>query len=578
MGNLPGGAKGKGKQSMEMASNDKMINPTYEVILWAMDLVQGLTLERVKDLFLHAPRYYNQWWRNLYAEAPLHILIETGMILFIIWLMFIRRTVDPKKSSKNDKLSIKEVEWLVETWEPEPLVPALTESQVAVSKSKVIVDGYKNGYLTIRGIDVPVLNVSSFDFLGLGQDASVKNVSKEALAKYGCGSCGPRGFYGTIDKHLEFEKALSKFMHVPEAISYSDSASAISSAIPAFAKKGDLLLVDEACNEPILTGLNLSRATVQTFKHNNMADLKALLESIAKDDARLRRDKTQQRRFIVTEGLFRNTGELCPLPEIMALKEEHCFRLILDESLSFGSVGATGRGVTEHFKVNIGDVEIITIAMDTALASVGGACIGSREIVDHQRLSGAGYCFSAAGPPFLSAAATEALRLLEANPSLPERLQSNAAALDAGLRNNVPGMSIRGPASMPVTHLMLDPSANSSREDEEKIIMEISKRCLQLGTGVSTCKFSLVNSDHSYLRPSLRVCASALLTEEQIETTIKNIKQATAEVMASPLGRSLASTSSSRTNTGTDSEANSPLLSPFKVAGDFFTNLIPNSI
>ena len=128
-------------------------------------------------------------------------------------------------------------------------------------------------------------------------------------------------------------------MGTQEAISYSDGASAISSAIPAFSKKGDLLLVDEAVNEPILTGLNLSRSTVQFFRHNDVADLRSILESIADDDKKKKRDASQQRRFIVVEGLYRNCGDICPLPDILALKEEFCYRLILDESLSFGTLG-----------------------------------------------------------------------------------------------------------------------------------------------------------------------------------------------------------------------------------------------
>ena len=111
-----------------------------------------------------------------------------------------------------------------------------------------------------------------------------------------------------------------------EAIQYSDGASAVSSTIPAFAKKGDLLLVDEACNEPIKLGLNLSRSTIQFFKHNDMADLEAIMQSIADDDIRLKRDVTQQRRFIVVEGVYRNTGDVCFLPNILALKERFKYR------------------------------------------------------------------------------------------------------------------------------------------------------------------------------------------------------------------------------------------------------------
>ena len=387
----------------------------------------------------------------------------------------------------------------------------------------------------MRGVSKPVLNLSSFDFLGLSRNPSVKQISREALDKYGCGSCGPRGFYGTIDKHLDVEKEISSFMGTQEAISYSDSASAIASAIPAFAKKGDLLIVDEACNEPIQTGLNLSRATVQTFKHNDMADLRQILQSISEDDQRLRRDTTQQRRFIVTEGLFRATGNICPLREILELKEKYCYRLIMDESLSFGSLGATGRGVTELFGVKVTDVEMILLAMDTSLASVGGVCVGSREIVDHQRLSGAGYCFSAAGPPFLSASASEALRLMIATPKLLQDLKTASGALTKALASLTGLLEIRGKSEdAPVVHLVLSPRLltvvpEGQRGDAEYfLIMDIANRCLRLGTGVSSCKFGLTKfkDGSSCIRPSIRVCASATLTAEQIAVSVANIRNA----------------------------------------------------
>ena len=75
---------------------------------------------------------------NLYHDSPQHIIIETGLILFIIWLMFIRKTVDPTRESKNMKLSEKETQWLLDTWEPEPLVPPLDERSQALCNSIVV--------------------------------------------------------------------------------------------------------------------------------------------------------------------------------------------------------------------------------------------------------------------------------------------------------------------------------------------------------------------------------------------------------------------------------------------------------
>ena len=264
-----------------------------------------------------------------------------------------------------------------------------------------VVESVTGNYLKIKGIKPKVLNLSSFDFFGISRSSVVKDAASTALDKYGCGrylfsylhekamllfichlffcgycSCGPRGFYGTIDQHLKIEEAISEFLGTEESIAYSDGSSAVASAIPAFAKKGDLLIVDEGCGESIFTGAHLSRSTVILFKHNDMSDLASVLKSIADDDKQLSRDSTQQRRFIIVEGLYRNSGKICPLKEIIRLKEKYFYRLILDETLSFGTFGKTGRGITEHFGIDISSVEILVMSMDTALGSVGGICTG----------------------------------------------------------------------------------------------------------------------------------------------------------------------------------------------------------
>jgi hypothetical protein len=105
-------------------------HPLVEVILWANDLAKNVTLDNIR----HAPQLYAQWWRGVFNEAPLHILIETGLICFILWLVFIRRTVDPKQSTpSNSKLSASEIKWLIDSWEPEPLVPTKTQLQEKIS-------------------------------------------------------------------------------------------------------------------------------------------------------------------------------------------------------------------------------------------------------------------------------------------------------------------------------------------------------------------------------------------------------------------------------------------------------------
>jgi len=501
-------------------------NPLFDIIVCAYRTSKTVTVDRISDLLLHGPNYYSEWWISLLRESPEHLVIETGLVIFILWIIFIRRTVDPSKSSKNPKLTKKEEQWLVDTWQPDPIVPKLTNQQQRIVDSSWVIESVDGQHLRVRGVSAPVLNLASFDFLGLSLDLRIKHVAKEALEFYGVGSCGPRGFYGTIDQHLFFEQAIAKFMGTQEAISYSDGASTVSSAIPAFSKKGDLLLADEAVSEPILTGLNLSRSTVLFFRHNDMDHLRSILQSIANDDKRLKRDTSQQRRFIVVEGLYRNTGDICPLPEILALKEQFFYRLILDESVSFGALGRTGRGVTEHYGVKVSDVEVMLLAMDTALASVGGVCIGSREIVDHQRLSGAGYCFSASAPPFLSAAACEALKIIEDSPALMEVLHANTGYLHKSISDKVDGLQLRCSVPTPIMNLTLSTPLDSLEEEAAKII-DMSNYCVAHGVGIVASKFSMLNSVSGMkYRPSLTLCASTKLTSADMDHVVATLAAA----------------------------------------------------
>ena len=114
------------------------------------------------------------------------------------------------------------------------------------------------------------------------------------------------------------------------------------------------------------------------------------------------------------EGPYRNRGTIAPLEEIVEPKEEFCYRPILDDSHGIGALGENGQGSLKHHGLRpMVHVEVVTFSLEHALGSVGGVTIGSEEVVDHQRLSGAGYCFSASAPPFLRKVCTASVRRLE---------------------------------------------------------------------------------------------------------------------------------------------------------------------
>jgi serine palmitoyltransferase len=129
----------------------------------------------------------------------------------------------------------------------------------------------------------------------------IKEKAILALRKYGVGSCGPPGFYGTIDVHLELESKIATFLGSEDAILYSQGFSCISSAIPAFSKRTDLIVADESVSFAVQKGMQVSRSTVKWFKHNDMADLERVLREVQQELKRKKAPLTRQ--FIVVEGV-----------------------------------------------------------------------------------------------------------------------------------------------------------------------------------------------------------------------------------------------------------------------------------
>ena len=558
------------------------------------------------------PSLYKDWWWKLVAKDPLHVAVETIMLISIVYMMLSRSTEGYKDNSK-DKLTRREQEDLLWEWKHNsraPLAPVIKKSlptigenetnisvndnldddfQIVVQKqegkwltitvpshwasinsnnnssTKISSNSGKKNYITrsysstkkigIRNDTIKsssttsssssssgqlteqnelerelrVLNFCNFDFLGFQTSDALRQASTDALNKYGCGSCGPRGFYGTIDAHLQIEEEISKFCHTDQAILYSDGASTCSSTIAAFAKRGDVLVVDEGVYEPLSTGVYLSRANVHWFRHNDVDDLERVLKELQATDKKLGRKPGAQRRFIVVEGLYKNLGTIAPLREIVALKHKYHYRLILDESFSFGTLGKTGRGaLEEHNKRPMYDAEITTIALENSLGSIGGVTVGNEEVVDHQRLSGAGYCYSASAPPFTASAAVASLRLLKSQPELVQRLQANIRytykCLDKH-KNSITHKAklvVTSDSRSPIVVLQLERDSAY----ESAIMSGIMRECLHRGvaivasTGQDASKSSHLRTE---LAPCIRITVSALHTKDDTDKMVNTL-------------------------------------------------------
>lgn len=451
-----------------------------------------------------------------FYEAPAyHLILEGILILWIVRLLFSKTY----KLQERSDLTEKEKEELIEEWQPEPLVPLMSKDHPALNNN--IVSGPPTHNIVVDG--KKCINLATFNFLGLLDNEKVKNAALASLKKYGVGTCGPRGFYGTFDVHLELEDRIAKFMRAEEAIIYSYGFATIASAIPAYSKRGDLVFVDEAACFAIQKGLQASRSSIKYFKHNDMDDLERLLKEQELEDQKNPRKARVTRRFLLVEGLYMNTGCICPLPELVKLKYKYKVRIFLEESLSFGVLGEHGRGVTEHFGVNIDDIDLISANMENSLASIGGFCCGRSFVIDHQRLSGQGYCFSASLPPMLASAAIEGLNIMEDDPDIFRLLSQKCHRIYSALQG-IPGLKLVGESFSPACHLQLAKS-RGSREIDVKLLQEIVNYCLNRGIALTQAHY--LDKEEKFLPPpSVRLVVTVELTEEELDMAAALIKEA----------------------------------------------------
>ncbi|XP_041914851.1 serine palmitoyltransferase 1 [Alosa sapidissima] len=483
-------------------------------VLWAGHVIQATKMASGQQWVLV------EMVQAFYEAPAYHLILEGILILWIIRLLFSKTYKLQERSDLTDK----EKEELIEEWQPEPLVPPVPKNHPSLNYD--IVTGPPSHNIIVNGKEC--INFASFNFLGLLDNERVKHKALASLKKYGVGTCGPRGFYGTFDVHLELEERLAKFMRTEEAIIYSYGFATIASAIPAYSKRGDIIFVDEAACFSIQKGLQASRSFIKYFKHNDMEDLERLLKEQEMEDQRNPRKARVTRRFIVVEGLYVNTADVCPLPELVKLKYKYKVRIFLEESVSFGVLGEHGRGVTEHFGVNIDDIDLISANMENAVASIGGFCCGRSFVIDHQRLSGQGYCFSASLPPMLAAAAIEALNIMEEDPDIFVILGDKCKHVHKALQGT-PGLKVVGESFAPALHLQLEKSTGS-RDSDVKTLRSIVDYCLDRGIALTQARY--LDKEEKFLPPpSIRVVVTVEQSKEEIEKAASCIREAASAML-----------------------------------------------
>ncbi|KAJ2475015.1 serine palmitoyltransferase component [Coemansia sp. RSA 2131] len=400
--------------------------------------------------------------KNLYKDDLFCTFLKVCLIGFIVWYI----TKQKYNIGTNEIVLLeKEIDKLVDEWKPEPLVPVLTEFECKTLDKVVMIDepnahttGGPNSTkvcLASGTNNKPELNFVLYNFLGFLDSPELGKHAVKSLCKYGMGSCSLPGFYSTLDMHMELEKQIAAFIGHLSAILYSQVFTTTLLVIPCFSKCSNIIVADEGVNFAVQKAIYLLCSKVYWYKHNDMADLECILKDVNKQLVGCCGKNTLPHKFIVTEGLFQTTGDIMLLAELVELKHCYKYHIILDESYLFGMLGKHGAGLMDYFNIDPHEVDLLIGALCYAVGASGGFCCADKDLVEHQRLSGLGYCFSASMPGILTIVAADAIQVLEVDPDNYLGTMHENTTLLCTLLKHIPGLQVDGVAESLLIHIHL---------------------------------------------------------------------------------------------------------------------------
>ncbi len=347
-----------------------------------------------------------------------------------------------------------------------------------------------------------VISLSSNDYLGLTHHPRMKRAAIEAVERFGAGSGAVRTIAGTMTLHEELEAELARFKHTRAVLTFQSGFTANTGVIPTITGETDLIVSDELNHASIIDGMRLSKAPRVVYKH---ADPASLREVLAEAVRRGRDGQGEPYRLILiaTDGVFSMDGDIAPLPAIVEVAEEYGAAVFVDDAHASGVLGKDGRGSVSHFGLE-GRVAIQVGTLSKAVGVLGGYVAGSQSLRDILIQRARPFLFSTSHPPAVAAACLEAIRIMQEEPELIERLWANTRRFKAELSRL--GFDT-GRSETPITPVILGDSETTIR---------FSNRLFEEGVFGTSVVFPTVALD----RARIRTIVTAAHTDEMLDQAL----------------------------------------------------------
>lgn len=284
-----------------------------------------------------------------------------------------------------------------------------------------------------------VINFASNDYLGLAGDERLIQAAVAATKEFGTGSTGSRLLSGHRELHRQLEKAIASLKQTEDALVFSSGYLANLGTIAALVGKRDLIVSDQYNHSSLKNGAILSGAVVVDYAHNDIEQLKSQLAQ---------HRQLYRRCLIVTDSVFSMDGDLCPLPEIMAIAQEFSCMVLVDEAHATGVLGTTGAGCVEHFGCT-GQTLIQVGTLSKALGSLGGYVAGCANLIDFLRNRAPSWIYTTALSPADTAAALAAVEIVQKEPERRVQLSRNVDTLKQLITQKLPHLKLL-PSQSPI--------------------------------------------------------------------------------------------------------------------------------
>ncbi len=379
---------------------------------------------------------------------------------------------------------------------PSPLGPFTSAGYGYITFPKL--EGPLGPEMKFNGKDVIVWSIN--DYLGIGSNEHIKKVDTEATAKYSLSApMGARLMTGNSVEHEALEKELADFVHKPAAQLLNFGYQGIMSTIHALVDRNDYLIYDELSHACIVDGKQLAMAEKSVFKHNDIESFKKQLYRAAS------KKKDNSSILVVTEGVFGMTGDLGILPEIIELKKEVPFRLLVDDAHGFGTLGHDGSGTGTQLECQDGiDVYFGTFAKAGAL--IGAFVASEPRVIQFLKANARSQIFAKSLPLPIVVTARERLKMIRQHPEWREKLWENTLKLREGLQKI--GYNVL-PSESPVTPVLTQGSTDLCQDIMRKMREEH-------GIFVSGVAYPVVPRGVVLIR----LIPTAAHTDEHIEKTL----------------------------------------------------------